>query len=307
MLVSYYSLLATYLFAVIGAHAASGTNPTNFNSTNAFSSSFIANSAGGNAICLEGTISVTTSAVNTLILYSGPPNNMAATEFLLELGQVNSSVVATTNGGPSTVSGTYSIFSKLCIPANATLAANVETVQFLTHGGTLDHTYWDLAPGYSYVDAAALAGYATFSYDRLGIGLSDHPDPIQVVQLPMHVHIAHTLRELLGTPQTIGFIFKNFVGVGHSLGSSIMQEITSQYPGDFGAVILTGISTNLTSIGIGVASTAMQIANTEPSQAYSNLPNGYLISAPVPQAIQYAYYRYPYFVQSSKYSIAHSP
>ena len=40
-------------------------------------------------------------------------------------------------------------------------------------------SYWDFtvdgSDTYSYVAAAANAGYTTFRYDRLGTGLSDHP------------------------------------------------------------------------------------------------------------------------------------
>ena len=39
------------------------------------------------------------------------------------------------------------------------------------------HSYWDFSVSeeYSYVRAAAGAGYATFRYDRLGTGLSQKP------------------------------------------------------------------------------------------------------------------------------------
>ena len=40
-------------------------------------------------------------------------------------------------------------------------------------------SYWDFSPDggdeYSYVAAAANAGHATFRYDQLGTGLSEHP------------------------------------------------------------------------------------------------------------------------------------
>ena len=56
-----------------------------------------------------------------------------------------------------------------------------KTIQVLLHGGTYDHSYWDfpLMPDqYSYaVRAATGAGYVTLNLDRLGSGLSSHPDP----------------------------------------------------------------------------------------------------------------------------------
>jgi hypothetical protein len=46
-------------------------------------------------------------------------------------------------------------------------------VQILSPGGWYSHTYfdWPLDPArYSYMRAAAAAGYATFNIDRIGIG-----------------------------------------------------------------------------------------------------------------------------------------
>ena len=49
-------------------------------------------------------------------------------------------------------------------------------------------SYWDFVPDnstedYSYVHAASDAGYVTFRYDRLGTGLSEHPqDTYKYVQ-----------------------------------------------------------------------------------------------------------------------------
>ncbi|MCJ1245729.1 hypothetical protein MMC30_002933 [Trapelia coarctata] len=264
----------------------------------AFSNPKFISSAGGNAYCVTGIINVTVSATNEKILYSGPADNMAATELLVEFSQQNSTVGTRINGGPTVVTGTYGIFSKLCVPAKASAAANVQTVQFLTHGGTLDNTYWDLAPGYSYIDAAAVAGYATFSYDRLGTGMSDHPDPIQVVQVGVQVEVAHVLVQGLRAAHFGGWSFQKVVGVGHSLGTGLTQGVTTKYPKDFDAVILTGTSAYFGSVSIGVASTAQQIANTDPSGRFAGLANGYFTPAPVPQAIQFAFYRYPHFVQS---------
>src|SRR5690242_19897740 len=48
-------------------------------------------------------------------------------------------------------------------------------VEVLVPGFTYDHTYWDFPyahPSYSYVQAAAAAGYVSFAIDRLGTGKS---------------------------------------------------------------------------------------------------------------------------------------
>lgn len=65
----------------------------------------------------------------------------------------------------------------LCTPNSSN--SNSTHVQLLLHGVGFDSSYWDFSPDgsddYSYVSAAADAGYTTFRYDRLGTGLSEHP------------------------------------------------------------------------------------------------------------------------------------
>lgn len=70
---------------------------------------------------------------------------------------------------------------------------------------------------YSFAESAAAAGWATLSYDRLGVGRSDHPDGTQVVQIPYEIAqsvvIAGKLRDGSmgnGLPK-----FDSVVGVGH--------------------------------------------------------------------------------------------
>ena len=271
--------------------------------TAGFFNATFAKSTSGKANCIEGFVDVPVTATNNKILYSGPANNMAATELLVEIAQVDSNFSTVTSGGKSVISGTFSIYSKLCLPTHETATRNSSTLQFLTHGGTLDSSYWDIAPGYSYIDAAAAAGYATFSYDRLGSGRSDHPDPIQVVQLYLQIELAHVLVSWLKTAKLGGQFFSQIIGVGHSLGSGLTQAVTLKYPTDFSAVILTGHSAYFSSATIGTASTAQQIANTDPSGRFSSLGNAYLTPAPVPQSVQFAFYRYPYFDSQSTYML----
>jgi pimeloyl-ACP methyl ester carboxylesterase len=127
------------------------------------------------------------------------------------------------------------------VPTNATVES-IKTIQFLTHGGTTDHTYWNFASDYSYVDAAAARGYATFSYDRLGTGRSQHPDPIQAVQVATQVELAHALISGLKAGSYGGVTFGSAIGVGHSLESALTQGIAAKHPGDFTSLALTGHS-----------------------------------------------------------------
>lgn len=252
-------------------------------------------SAGGKSRCISGHINLTVTSQNFKISYAEPSNQLAATEFIVELLQVNSTLAQQVVGKPRPITGRYGIYSSLCVPISPETTRKVKTVQFLTHGETLSSRYWDIAPGYSYVDAVTTAGQAVFFYDRIGVGNSDHPDPIQVVQGPLQVEIAHALVELLRTNQ-VGH-FSNVVGVGHSAGCTVTQGVTTRYPDDFDAIILTGITTSTTYLPLTIASSNFQIAN-QTSKKFRNLSNGYITQANA-IGVQYAYFRYPNFDPTS--------
>ena len=292
MLSNFWTLIATGCLTAVCGHLT--INDTGF------SNGQQSYSTGGKAVCIAGIVQVPVRATNSKILLSAPDTNMRVTELYVEFTQANSTLAASSIGGPNPVAGSYGIYSKLCLPADPALANKVKTLQFLTHGGTLDHTYWDITPDYSYLDAAATAGYATLLYDRLGTGLSDHPDPVQIVQLPIQIEIAHVMVQKLRNGGIGGRSFANVVGVGHSLGSALTQSVAAKYPKDFDALILQGTSTFLAYAFTGIASEAPQIANTDPSGRFKNLTDGYHTLGPLPQALQFAFYRYPGYDPKSK-------
>lgn len=259
--------------------------------TNGFSNGMIGRSTGGGSTCMTGNITVSINATGTNILYTPPQDQLRITESFVELFQVDSTFATNaTSGGPSIISGDYNIFCKLCLPSDRAEAAKVKTVQLLTHGATLDHTYWDIAPGYSYVDVASATGYATLSYDQLGVGYSDHPDPIQVVQATSQVAVTHELVGLLREAGLGGVEFEKVVGVGHSAGSTLTQAITTNYPKDFDAVILSGTSTSAASVPLTVAAFNFINANTDPAPKLKDLPTGFLTQQTA-VGIQFAFYR----------------
>ncbi|TVY91828.1 hypothetical protein LAWI1_G003624 [Lachnellula willkommii] len=250
-------------------------------------------SAGKHATCVTGFVPIYAAASNTNFLFSGPANNFEATDIFIRYTQANSTIVEDLTGSLTPVNGTFNIFSKLCYPSKSTTPPT--TVQILTHGGTLDYTYWDIAPNNSYVDAAAMEGSATFSYDRLGTGLSTRPDPIQVVQMAIQVDILHTLAQALRTGRFGGHRFDKVVGVGHSIGAALSQGVTRLYPEDFEAVILSGHSTSFADAIVGAIGTGMQIANMDPSGRFTGLANGYFSLGSSISAHQFAFYKYPHF------------
>lgn len=254
-------------------------------------------SADGKAACLWGKINVTASASNTRLLLKSPASQAELTQTTVDMAQAGSNYLQRVTGGPHQVNGTFQIFSKLCVPNNATVASNVQTLQFLSHGGTLDHTYWDFAPGYSYVDAAAAAGYATFSYDRLGTGLSDHPDPNQVPQAALQAEIAHVILQGLRKVRVQGKGIKNIVGVGHSAGSSLTLAVVGKYARDFDGLVFTGISASSDAIPISEISFNLLPAPLDPSGRFKGLDMGYLTQGDIAQAFQFSFYHYPGYDQ----------
>ncbi|KAA8568755.1 hypothetical protein EYC84_007749 [Monilinia fructicola] len=188
----------------------------------------VTHSKGGNALCFSGKVPVPIKAITTKLLLPEPSSQEDVTQIFQELLQSNSTIIATTYGGTSIIDKTFQIDATYCVP---TSYSSVKTIQILTHGIGLDKSYWDISRGYSYVDAAAAEGYATLAYNRLGVGSSDHPDPIQIVQASVDVEIQHSLTSLIWQ----GWFdkkFKHVIGVGHSYGSIIQLAQNAKYPKD---------------------------------------------------------------------------
>ena len=267
-----------------------------FSSTSGFQGTSFTWSAGGNAFCVNGYIPISASATNEKINYS-VPDNYNVTGTIQKLLESNPTIYTEANGGTQQISGTWNIAARLCFPSDLTAALKVSTVQVLTHGATLDSTYFDFATGYSYIDAAAKAGYATFSYDRLGVGNSAHPDPIQVVQAPLELEILHQIITKIRAG-VCGKSFKNVVGIGHSAGATFTQAVTAKYPNDFDAVVITGTSTSTATVGTAEAAFVLQNANTQ--SRFYGIANGYFTFSSGVPGVQFAYFRYPYFETSSK-------
>jgi hypothetical protein len=92
----------------------------------------------------------------------------------------------------------------------------------------------------------SLSSLATLSYDRLGVGRSDHPDGIQTVQSAFEtaqlVQIASKLRD--GSLGNGVPAFSKVVGLGHSYGSNLLAGVASSSGDAFDQYILTGFSAN---------------------------------------------------------------
>lgn len=248
-------------------------------STKGFQNATIQPSRGGAAVCVSGMIPVRASTMKNLKFnYTLPVNQTQVTETFVDFITAGSPFMESIMAGTQNISGTFNIGATLCTPANNTKPAGV---QLLTHGIGFDRHYWDFGPGYSYVDVAAENGYASFFYDRLGVGKSNKSDPLNVVQAPMEVEIARELGIMLRNGSFAQTNFSSVIGVGHSFGSIISQAVTSMYPAVFDAAILTGFSLNQTAVPAFISAANLQIASQNSPYRFSDpaINAGYLVTA----------------------------
>jgi pimeloyl-ACP methyl ester carboxylesterase len=180
----------------------------------------------------------------------------------------------------------YHIVGWLC--SNGSLAN--KTIQLLVPGATYDHTYFDFptnTPYYSYAQAANSAGFATFSIDKLGTGLSDHPTP-ELVTIPALAYNVHQIVQDLKTGQIGGVVFKKVILVGHSMGSETIIEEAGTYQ-DVDGVLATGHIHNVNPAASTASQNLIQPAAFDPKFAAQNYPLGYLTSKPDTRAQLYYY------------------
>lgn len=289
-----YQLIALAGISAAAAQTPGGAIPAGLTAPNTagFLNPTIQPSRGGGAICVSGNVTVNASTSKNLRFnLQAPMNESQVAGLWIDYITSGSPFAETLMAGTQNVSGSYNISSTLCMPANGT---NDTTVQFLTHGVGFDRYYWDFAPGYSYVDVAASNGYATFFYDRLGVGASSKPDGINVVQAPLQVVIANNLIGMLRNGTFAGTAFRSVVGTGHSYGSVITEAVTANYPTSLDAAVLTGFSTNSTALPIFIAALNLDIASVNQPYRFANLNNTYLVSSTA-VSNQWAFFRSPGF------------
>ena len=275
------------------------------NPTKGFRNAHEDDSTGKAAKCVSGLVQISVSAPTRTILMGEPQNQTVVTDFFQQLFQNNPTIVARTVGGNSSVQQAFWIDATLCLPADPAKGQQVQTIQVLTHGVGLDKSYWDIAPGYSHVDAAAQAGYATFAYNRLGVGASDHPDPIQVVQATTDVEVLHGIINLLKSSSIGSRSFKHIIGVGHSYGSIVQLAVNAKYPSDVDAAVLTGFVNALQNLPYAILANNPAIANQNDPGRFGNLPNGYLVHD-TRISIQLPFFRFPFFDPNSTFPLFHN-
>src|SRR5258708_172221 len=171
----------------------------------------------------------------------------------------------------------YHIVGGLCSSGSA----GGKTVQVTVPGATYSHIYYDFpfdSPYYSYTQVANSAGYATFNFDKLGTGLSDHPTP-ELVTIPALAYSTHQIVQYLRAGQVGGVSFKKVILVGHSMGSETVIEEAGTYQ-DVDGVLLTGhIHYSNPAVALAAPNDLYPSA-FDPQFAAQNYPFGYLTTKP---------------------------
>ncbi|KAK9771836.1 putative Alpha/Beta hydrolase protein [Seiridium cardinale] len=211
-----------------------------YNTLLALFTGFVASAAARQ--CQNLTVPLTLSARNGVFDIQAPETNVDVTNFILDLAQPGHNLTAELLTGYATISGTYEIAATYCEPD----AGPGKALQVLTHGIGFDRSYWDFPANnynYSYVNQALSRGYSTFSYDRLGIGQSQHGDPVNEIQSFLEVAALVTLTTALreNTIDGVG-CYEKVVHIGHSFGSIETYGLVAQHPELSDAIILQGFS-----------------------------------------------------------------
>lgn len=177
----------------------------------------------------------------------------------------------------------YNVAGRLCLSNDA--RRGLKTVELFVSGLTYDHNYFNvsyLPNSYSQVYAATSRGYSTFNYDRLGVGLSDHP-PAEKLTLQSHAYVAAQLVQKLRAGALGGRAFTTVVGVGHSFGAAILQylagtaTVTATVP-DY--LVLSSFLFATYAPGLSQLGGALYPATSDPAFAASGLPSGYITTMP---------------------------
>jgi len=169
---------------------------------------------------------------------------------------------------------------QVCYPTNHVDALD-GAVQVLVAGTGYGRSYWDFPyqpDTYSYVRAAARAGFTTFNFDRIGIGRSTRPLDTEVT-IPSNAFTIHQAISQLRSGTVDGVRYGKVVIVGHSLGSLISWYEAGTYH-DVDAVIASGILHSFEPVGTTQFVTTLYPAAVDPRFRGSIVDPGYLTTLP---------------------------
>ncbi|KAK4508118.1 hypothetical protein PRZ48_001856 [Zasmidium cellare] len=224
--------------------------------------------------CVKGLVAVSVSASNTHILLSDLKNQWQISQTIQDIALSDPDQRRALLGDTVHINDTFRIECVLCAAHGHT--SNDSTVHIMSPGMGFQKHYWDTG-NYSYVNNFLKTGYVTFAYNRLGVGNSDHPDPLQTVQAPVEIEILHALIDALRRGRLSSRCFSKIVGIGHGYGAAVQLGVNRKYPDDLNASIITGLSDRLEHFGLALLGTAPAVASENAPANFSNDPMGYLV------------------------------
>lgn len=172
----------------------------------------------------------------------------------------------------------YQVYGQLCGQS----PQGDRTVQVLVSGTTYSHLYWDFpyqSDRYSYVDALTQAGYATFNFDRIGIGNSSHP-PADEVNVASNTYVLDQVVQSLRQGQIGGVAQERIMLVGFSSGAFGSVVGVASHDNDIAGVILSGFLHNQNQDWLNQFINSFYPAQLDPRFSNQNLPDGYLTTQP---------------------------
>lgn len=101
------------------------------------------------------------------------------------------------------------------------------------------------------------------SYDRLGIGKSQHGDPLNEIQANIEIAALRSLTSQLrsGSFPGVKTAYDTIVHVGHSFGSVQSYIFAHRYPDETQGIVLTGFALNSSFLGYFLAAGNFQLAS----------------------------------------------
>ncbi|CEL52521.1 hypothetical protein RSOLAG1IB_05725 [Rhizoctonia solani AG-1 IB] len=239
-----------------------------------------AESPTSTGICTQERVPIHVQVDTTAIRMKKPTSQAALTGFLANYWSTGSTAASQAiahkaDGTPkkSRIEGTYGIWTQICRPQGK---SGSTPLIIGIHGINFDHSYWEFgySKEYNFIEAANKAGYAVLTYDRLGVGQSDKPDGIDVVQSSTEVEILHQIIQKARASKK----YSKLLGIGHSFGAMQLTGIAARYPADLDAVILTGYTPSMASVGMSFTGWLQTLAKEQPDMAvrsrWASLPSG---------------------------------
>ncbi|EAW12224.1 uncharacterized protein ACLA_061860 [Aspergillus clavatus NRRL 1] len=197
--------------------------------------------------------------------------------------------------GQSQIDRSFGIYFRYCEPEKSKHRTDI--LQILSHGIGFDKSYWSFdGEEYDYIASATAAGYATLSYDRLGVGQSEQADPYFEIQVSTQVAILAQVTELVRNGQLWRRVPvpKKVVHVGHSFGSLITNGLVAAQPHLSDGIVLTGFSHNTSYTPLFETCLGFELARSNNPRRFRQHDSGYLTWGNE-YANQCAFYTYPFF------------